>query len=472
MQIQKTFLFIIGVIALLAVICAFFPEDGITIGDNSLYFPSIEEIMNDSDGHSTAATERIKRMEESLRIQQYQDSVYADSMAIFQHFFETHPSRIRLPENNWRYFHDLFESFDSCRVRKKVIHILHYGDSQIEGDRITGFIRQELQEKFGGNGPGLLPAVQVIPSAAVGQTASENIARYIIAGSHKNQAPHRRYGALGQVGMFSGHASIGVNARNNKNTYENVKSFRKIRLFVGKSNPKFKATLSIGNKQPKAAVFGSTVKTFTWNLGAPIKQFKLQLTGSGEIYGLSVDGESGVAVDNIPFRGSSGTFFSTMDSEVLQSMYKTLNVGLILLEFGGNVMPSIKNEKQILSYKETISKQIAYLKRIHPQAKIILIGPADMSKKVAGKLQTYPHLEEVVCALEEAALQSGAGYWNMYDVMGGQNSMIDWVKSSPKLAAPDYIHFTNRGAERIAHLFYESLMRHYDYYRFDLSHSK
>jgi hypothetical protein len=472
MQIHKTFLFILGVIALLAVICAFFPEEGVTIGDKTLYFPAIEEILNDSGGHSTAAAERVKQMEESLRIQQQQDSVYADSMAVFRHFFETHPSRIHLPDNNWSYFHALFESFDSCRVHQKVIHILHYGDSQIEGDRITGFIRQEMQEKFGGNGPGLLPAVQVIPSFAVGQTASDNITRYTVAGSHKNQAAHRRYGAVGQVGEFSGHASIGVNARNNKDTYENVKSFRKIRLFVGKSNPDFKATLNIGNNRPKAAVFGSTVKTFTWNLAAPVNKFNLHLAGRGEIYGLSVDGDYGVAVDNIPFRGSSGTFFSTMDADILQSMYKTLNVGLILLEFGGNVMPGIKNEKQIISYKETIAKQIRFLQRIYPQAKIILIGPADMSKKVSGKLQTYPYLEEVITALEAAALESGAAFWNMYEVMGGRNSMIDWVKSSPKLATPDYIHFTNRGAEYIAHLFNESLMRYYDYYQFDKSHSK
>jgi hypothetical protein len=41
------------------------------------------------------------------------------------------------------------------------ISIFHYGDSQIEGDRMTGYIRQRLQQQFGGVGPGFIPAYNV-----------------------------------------------------------------------------------------------------------------------------------------------------------------------------------------------------------------------------------------------------------------------------------------------------------------------
>jgi hypothetical protein len=109
---------------------------------------------------------------------------------------------------------------------------------------------------------------------------------------------------------------------------------------------------------------------------------------------------------------------------------------------------------------------------LHPEARILLIGPADMSTKQGGKLQTYPLLEATVEGMREAALENGAAFWNMYEVMGGKNSMIGWVKTKPSLAAPDYIHFTSKGADRIAELFYESLMFYYDYYNFQRSHKQ
>ncbi|GHT57423.1 hypothetical protein AGMMS49982_24360 [Bacteroidia bacterium] len=189
------------------------------------------------------------------------------------------------------------------------------------------------------------------------------------------------------------------------------------------------------------------------------------MQGHGEIYGLAADGMSGVAVDNIPFRGSSGTFFTQIDTILMASMFKELNAQLILLEFGGNMTPAIKGPKSVTAYQETMSKQIACIKAMCPQAKIILIGPADMSTKINGNLQTYPYLEQTIAALREAALQNGVAFWNMYEVMGGRNSMIKWVQNAPSLASTDYIHFNAKGADRIAELFYQSLSIYYDYHR-------
>jgi lysophospholipase L1-like esterase len=471
---QKTLFFIISVLLLLGFVSLVFPKKGITFGDRQLYFPTIEDILSKKDHSSTTASQRITDLEEGLSMQQTQhDSLYYDSLSFYIAFFQNHPSRMHLPEGNWNYFDDLFETFDHCKERNEVVHILHYGDSQIEGDRITGNIRQKLQEKFGGIGPGLLPAVQVIPSTAVGQTASENIERYIISGMHQNKAPHRRYGALGQVGMTAGESYISVSARNWKTTAEKVKEFQKIRLFVGRPSANFKANLSVPNQAVLKRTISDKkepVEVLSWTLDEPVKKFSLRIIGSGEIYGIAADGTYGIAMDNIPFRGSSGTFFNSMDSTVLSSMLAYLNTKLVLLEFGGNTIPGIKNDKIIESYKNKMSEQIAYFRRLCPEAKIILIGPADMSTKVNGKLQTHPRLEKVVEALKEAALENGAAFWNMYEVMGGKNSMIDWVKNSPSLAAPDYIHFSTKGAERIADLFYESLLVYYDYYNFKKEH--
>ena len=469
MKPYKILLFILSVVLMLALISYSFPEEGVPLMGRELYFPSITDVLTKEKDEASSGSERMDELEEELRLQR--DSLamaYQDSLSFYTNFFKTSPVRISLPDNDWDFFNDLFADLEASREKKEVIHILHYGDSQIEGDRITGYIRQRLQETFGGNGPGLLPAVQPIPSAAVAQSMSGGIARYIVSGSHVNRASHRRYGVLGQMGQMSGEASVSISSRNWKNTFENTKEFSKIRLFVGRTSDKFKANLIIPKMEGmvRSVEDTSAVHALSWDLESPIKKFTLRMTGSAEIYGIAVDGESGVAMDNVPFRGSSGTFFSTLDSTVMSCMFQQLNTRLILLEFGGNMMPVMKSDKVVADYKAKMAAQIAYLRAVCPEAKIILIGPADMSTKVKGKLQTYPYLVEVTEALKAAALENGVAFWNMFEVMGGENSMKSWVTSKPALAAPDYIHFTPRGADKIADMFCESLMMYYDYYQF------
>ena len=100
-----------------------------------------------------------------------------------------------------------------------------------------------------------------------------------------------------------------------------------------------------------------------------------------------------------------------------------------------------------------------------PDAAILFIGPSDMSTSVNGRMQTYPHLPMMVDSLKAAALNSGAAYWDLYQAMGGKDSMVKWVKARPQLAGTDYVHFTPRGAEAMGKMFFESLMLYYDYYR-------
>jgi hypothetical protein len=65
--------------------------------------------------------------------------------------------------------------------------------------------------------------------------------------------------------------------------------------------------------------------------------------------------------------------------------------------------------------------------------------------------------------MREETTAHDAAYWDMYGVMGGYNSMIAWVGHQPQWAAPDYIHFTVKGADRIANVLWQTIMIYYDY---------
>ncbi len=86
-----------------------------------------------------------------------------------------------------------------------------------------------------------------------------------------------------------------------------------------------------------------------------------------------------------------------------------------------------------------------------------------MATRKGGSWATYPVLPQVVEAIKKVANENGAAYWDIYGVMGGQNSMSKWV--SENLAGPDRIHFTKKGAEKVAQQLSDALMHYYDYYK-------
>ena len=188
---------------------------------------------------------------------------------------------------------------------------------------------------------------------------------------------------------------------------------------------------------------------------------------SPDVYALSLEGNTGVVMDNIPLRGSSGTIFTKMDKTLMANAYAHLSPDLIILQFGGNVIPYLKSEKECEDYGNWFKSQINFIKRNNPKAAVMVIGPSDMSIKEKTTYVTYPFLENVRDAMKEAALSSGCIFWDMYEVMGGKNSMPDWVNTDPPLAASDYIHFTPKGAKKIAEEFYNKLTELYVDYKLD-----
>ena len=71
----------------------------------------------------------------------------------------------------------------------------------------------------------------------------------------------------------------------------------------------------------------------------------------------------------------------------------------------------------------------------------------------------------MVDSLKATALRNNVAYWDLFRMMGGENSMVQWVKHYPAYAGPDYIHFTPAGARRVGEALSSSLLTYHDFYR-------
>jgi lysophospholipase L1-like esterase len=184
---------------------------------------------------------------------------------------------------------------------------------------------------------------------------------------------------------------------------------------------------------------------------------EIHLQGRGNIYGVSLETEKGVIVDNIPMRGCSGNIFTHIDSAQLSAFYQETNTKLIILQFGGNMIPQTENTSTISGYvRSTLRQQIRYIRSCAPQAAILFIGPSDMSSNIDGQMTTYPLVPYMDKLLKKMAAEEQIAYWSLYDAMGGKDSMVRWVENG--LAGSDYVHFTHAGANKMGKTLYNWLM--------------
>ncbi|MBP5768540.1 MAG: hypothetical protein J6W51_05485 [Fibrobacter sp.] len=496
----KTLLSILSLFLVLGVMALAYPEDGIQIGDTTLRYPKLSEVFEkqatDSAGNvikdeSVDPEDAFREMMEETKQKQF--AAYSDSLKYYEDFFREGRSRFDLPNDDPTWFDRFFRHLQTSKQDSSVIHVIHYGDSQLEEDRISSTIREDLQKEFGGHGPGLLPAVAHIQSMSTAQSNSGNMQRYIIFGHKEDQASHNRYGLLLQIGDLNGSASVVVKKRESrKEFYPHVGDYSTIKVLAGKrgklkltltydvavteqvgekadGTPKFKTKIKKVTAEPPTVDSLTKLVVYTWKLPDTTSNIKISMSGRNEIYAISVDGDYGIAVDNVAMRGSSGTIFHKVDNELLAECYKAMNVKLIMMEYGGNMVPNM-SAKTIDWSRKLITRQVHAIQKANPDADILFIGPAHMEKQIGGRWQTYSGLAMTIKMLREVALENGLAYWDMTRVMGGEGSMSKWVKRNPPLGFTDHIHFTRRGAANMGDLFCSSLHMYYDYFQFRNRH--
>ena len=469
-------LFFLLVFMLLFAAAMFFPEEGIRVaGNQRLRFFTAKELT--SSGAAYANIDNILQQQQYLNdsvLTAIAEGTYAvpDTLRANADSLIKSITRIEFPANDTGLLNPFFRTLRNLPSSRQLIRIMHYGDSQIEDDRITSLLRNKLQSRFGGSGAGLVPASQLYPYGfSMKQDNSANWNRFIGFAKRDTAIKHRRYGALASFCTYTPSNTDTTEAwikfSPSSYGYRNTREFNQCRVFFSQNREPFISELYEDQKLVDAELFAPSgrLQVIRWTIDTPGKEVLLKFKGhaSPEIYGVALDGSYGVAVDNIPLRGCSGLFFTQLDEQLLLEMYRELNVKLFILQFGGNFVPAGLDDYS--GYEDWFSNQLQRLKKLCPGAAILVIGVADMSVKDKNHYITNPNLEKVRDALKAAAFKSGAAFWDMYKAMGGRNSMPSWVFANPPLASNDFVHFNPRGAKTIAQMFYNAFIL--EYHRFE-----
>jgi len=477
MGVKHVLIFVVAVLLLLLGVSIIFPKNGIKINSNlTLYFPTLDELLTVDNEYADINDILLKNIDiDSLLLSRLKDT--DDSLILNPDELKRTIQQLEYGKDGQDVLHSFFNKLKSVKQDKTLIRVMHYGDSQIECDRISSFLRYRLQNQFGGCGIGLMPVVQPFDyQFALSVLPSENWKRYTSYGKSDTSITHRNYGFLASFCRFAPVYNDSINNDTLLYTasvtvtpgvsgYNNARKFRQFRIFYG--NNKKPVHIEIANNNntyTDTLQISSSIFVKNWVFDDYTDNLQIQLKGydSPDVYALAFDDTYGVAVDNIALRGNSGTIFTSLNYNNLSASFNNIKTELFILQFGGNVLPWIDSEDDCKSYARSFLAQLKRLKSIKPDAGIIVVGPADKSVKEKDKYVSYKYIEPLIKEMKKAAFEGGAAYWDIYKAMGGKNSMPSWVNA--ELAGTDYIHFSTQGASIIANMLYNALI--YDYNKY------
>ena len=350
--------------------------------------------------------------------------------------------------------------FNALKVAKtEKVRVAHYGDSGIEGDEITSNIRKNLQNEFGGRGVGFLSITSQDISfrMTTKQSFSNNWQTISVLTANPDNLP------LGINGFVFIPQGISWVKYSTTDWMQNLKTFSTAKLYYSNAkNSSINYSFNDEANQTANLKTGNNLQELVLN--APDNQaqsFKLttSMKDQAYFYGVSLESGNGVYVDNFPWRGNTGLGFTKIQESPFQQFSKLMNYKLIILSFGANEASFSSQDNTW--YANQMVKVINNLKKIFPGTSILLIGVGDKSVKRGTRFVTDPNIPLILKVQKDIVKRTGIAFWNLFEAMGGYNSMEAWVNANPPLALMDYTHPSLQGADKIGDLIAQALIKAY-----------
>lgn len=334
------------------------------------------------------------------------------------------------------------------------INILHFGGSHIQADIWSNRMRTNFQHSspYCNSGRGFIFPFRLIKSNGSPVIMSSHTGRWK---GYRNSVNHHH----GPFGLMGARAELLDTLSNiniwHKNPLSNYDSFNSIDVFFTDSSNNFEikiivdSNIKIDYKRDKGHI--------KFKLSRLVDSLTIQICRQKDIpsnfsfFGLLLDNENnGISYHSIGVNGASvKSYLRCIDFEQQLSL---IQPDLVIFSIGIND-----------AYEEDFSKESFYnnydtliqkIKSINPNTAILLTTNND-----SYYMRKYPNKRaiEVREKMLQLAQNKDLALWDMFQVMGGLNSIKDWQKN--KLAKNDLIHLTYDGYNLIGDLLFEAFMK-------------
>jgi lysophospholipase L1-like esterase len=343
-----------------------------------------------------------------------------------------------------------------------VTRILHYGDSTIASDYISGTMRRRLQSRFGDAGHGFILIANPwewyfhndVLHASSGEWTASRLAGPI--------APDGMYG-LGGVSFTSYGGGVAWFGTATKGDYGRRVSRFDVYYLEQPGGGDVEIAVS-GGVTERFSTRGDTKQSRVHSVHVEDGEAKIAVRSMGggpaRLFGVALERDQpGVVYDALGSHAAMAVYWLREDPAHWKDQLRLRDPALVIFEFGTNESDLWKLDRA--DYETKLAGLIDELREA-AGAPVLVVAPLDRAEVKGGKLVTKPVILDLVTIQRRVAAGHHAAFWDTFSAMGGRGSMARWYKARPQLAGGDLTHPTPLGAEVLGDMLSDALVHAFE----------
>jgi lysophospholipase L1-like esterase len=339
-----------------------------------------------------------------------------------------------------------------------VTRILHYGDSTIASDYISGTMRRRLQARFGDAGHGFILIANPwewyfhndVNHSSSGHWLASRLAGPIAADGMYGLGGVSFSGYAGDIAWFgtATHGDYGRSVSRFDLYYLEQPGGGNVELRVDDAHVQRFST------RGEAKV--TRVRSLHVDDG-PAKMSVRVLGGPVRLFGVALEREvPGVVYDALGSHAAMAFHWQRQNRQHWKEELALRDPSLVIIQYGTNESDMRRLDRQ--QYEKVLGDLVDELREASG-APVLIVSPLDRAEwGREGRLVTKPVIFDLITIQRRVAAAHGAAFFSTFDAMGGEGSMARWVRARPQLAGGDLTHPTVLGAEVIGDLLSAALV--------------
>ena len=346
-----------------------------------------------------------------------------------------------------------------ARANSKKVNILHIGDSHIQADFYTGYVRENIQKIFGYGGRGF-----IFPYACAGTHSTYDYRTWKYGnwdGARNVKNPN-----LMDIGITGAVASTTDEKAGFKFGFKEgilMPEFTVLKIYCKKDSQSFNLKLKLANYDDTIYLSTNARPNSPYiRVDLPIVSDTFEVfvdkTDSTqtffECYGLMIESckDKGVTYNSVGINGAG--FNNVLAQTLFEGQVHELKPDLVVIDLGANDFYGFNyNEVELRTNLESL---IATIRKASPNASVLISCSQDIYyRRRKNVYATYPFSK----LIQTTAKANGTIWYDYFAVSGGQYSMQKWRRY--QLAKNDKVHLTTAGYNLKGDLFLNALLNSY-----------
>lgn len=324
------------------------------------------------------------------------------------------------------------------------LKIYHFGDSHIQGDRISGEIRDGLQNIGGNGGSGLIFPYSLCRSVGPQGTISKILGNYTWSNILKNPN-HLRIGALGYEITLAPGANFSIEFTDQFRG----KTSAVFSILIAGTADSIPISLSVPGKLKESKPLIDGVVQYTFEAPEIPKKIAFSVNQECALWGIRFESDSGIIYQQCGVVGAQFTHLLSYQKDILGLLTQE-KPDMILFSYGTNesysTLDSIAYEKQYVQFLKDIQRNL-------PETSILITNAPDT--RSGGKV---PNSELLVNrTLKRIADASAVSYYDVNLAMGAWGSHYIWNDNG--LFLKDQLHFNKKGGVLLGQLIERAILK-------------